>query len=796
MKKISDNFMIKRHTYIIIIIIIIIITFSFARRNQIQNLINRYDASIQLTNQRRKYIIDINNIFNVSYINMLLHGYSRHEDNIHNLFLSNDYISEIKNIGVYLQGFKDSVYNVNVITDYQKFFITNLLNDISDVFYNRYIPNIEKFYYAVYINDNHQIQNIMLEMIDINIQIRQMLDDLQEFNFTLMEYIESRIEELNLDEFFYLGIDVFLMFLIVSILFVFAYIIEKNSLLHKKLTSEKINFIASISHELRTPVNSILNYTDLLLTEKNLTENAQKNIIRTAKNANFLKNIVEELLDMGQIESGYLRLKESYFKLETVIDIVFSNVYNLAKNKGLELVINMPNIPYENMEFFGDILLLKKVCINLIANGIKFTHKGSITLNIKKIYKDNEKCELQFEVVDTGVGITKENMKKLFLPYAKGESAEDLQSQKEYGGSTGLGLFLSKGWVEKMGSTINVESTVGVGSVFYFSVKFGYIEVQNSQYKEKSGIKSIDTVKPFYKNTNILIVDDSDFSRDVVTQQLENIGIKIYTCINGKQAIETVKERIDKQFDIIFMDINMPIMDGLAASREIKKIVKTPIITMSADVPNIDKFKEAKVSDYITKPFISDDLYRICLKYIDKSKQVDNENNKENAKIENFYKVFYKEYENVINNIQNNLKNGDFESSYLMCHNLKSSAGYLKFNGLHEIAKKLEQSYKNKDIDEDSFEKLKIELTSILESIKTKYEIENKLENIQLTEEEQISLIDELKKLLAKNDVKAIDIAKQLLNIENISQDTRNIISEIEDFNFEQALKILEEKRY
>ncbi|MCX8068968.1 MAG: ATP-binding protein, partial [Thermodesulfovibrionales bacterium] len=309
-------------------------------------------------------------------------------------------------------------------------------------------------------------------------------------------------------------------------------------------------FLSNISHEMRTPLNVILGMTTLLLNTK--TEQEKNDYLMTIKtSAETLLNIINDLLDITKIEDNKLELNETIFDLKSLITDCNYMFSSLAETKGLTFETTIDaNIP---LILKGDRIRLRQILDNLIGNAIKFTEKGKVTLNVKlKELIDNKEAVLQFSVSDTGIGMPQDKLKHVFDRFMQ----VDDSSTRRFGG-TGLGLAISKELVKMMEGDIWVSSELGKGSVFNFTVKLRIFE-DNKAYEKVENDNNLSITTG--KSLNILLVEDNKLNQKVASLLLEKLGHSVTIVEDGSQAIDILK---DRNFDLIFMDVHMPVMDGI-----------------------------------------------------------------------------------------------------------------------------------------------------------------------------------------------------------------------------------------
>ncbi len=374
----------------------------------------------------------------------------------------------------------------------------------------------------------------------------------------------------------------------------------------------KSQFLANMSHEIRTPMNGIIAATNLALSEDLKPE--IENYIRIAHDSGqSLLKIINDILDFSKIESGYLEIENSPFALKETIDRIIEMLFAQFKEKGIDLSLKIdPNLPEI---LVGDSIRLRQVITNLVNNALKFTNTGgliTLSVNQKKVGIHHGKIMLDFYIEDTGVGIKSKHLDNLFNPFTQA----DLSSTRKYGG-TGLGLSISKKIIEKMNGEIDIKSEYGKGTTFHFNCLFGLpTKEMKEQLNCKSGQskneKNIMQYKEKIIGSRILVAEDNPVNQQIIKIILKKANLIVEIANNGLEAIGLLK---DEKFDAILMDIQMPEMDGLEATKRIREIPdhkNLPIIALTANAMDKDKqmCRLAGMNDFITKPIDAEKLFK------------------------------------------------------------------------------------------------------------------------------------------------------------------------------------------
>ena len=362
----------------------------------------------------------------------------------------------------------------------------------------------------------------------------------------------------------------------------------------------KTNFLSTMSREIRTPMNNIVGFSELSL-DDDISPKTKDHLNKIKTNAQWLLHIINDILDISRVESGKIELDNIPFDIHDVFTKCRTLIMPKAEEKGIILYFYIE--PSVGKRPLGDPARLLQVLVNLLSNSVKFTNVGMVKLHAVLKEMTDKTITMFFEIKDSGVGMTPEQIQNIFDPDMHG---------------MGLELAVSRNIIELMGGKLLIESTPGIGSKFNFEIVFKTVDVKSNESMEKFVLNQAE--RPLFDG-EILLCEDNTMNQQVISEHLARVGLSAVIAENGKIGVDLIKERIEKkqkQFDLVFMDMHMPIMDGLEASARIMELnIGIPIVALTANIIYNDKeiYKKNGMNDCVGKPFTSQELWSCLMKY-------------------------------------------------------------------------------------------------------------------------------------------------------------------------------------
>ena len=552
----------------------------------------------------------------------------------------------------------------------------------------------------------------------------------------------------------------------------------------------KTAFIANMSHEIRTPMNSVVGFSELAL-ENEMPPKIRSYLQKIIENANWLLQIINDILDVSKIESGKMELEEIPFDLDDIMAQCQSIILPKAMEKGIKL--HFYKEPFkDNKLLMGDPVRMRQIITNILSNAVKFTNSGVIKVTSAIKEETDISKTLFYEITDTGIGMSPEQLDRIFEPFTQA----DVSITRKYGG-TGLGLAIVKNLLDMMGSQLFIESTPGEGSKFSFQLTYNTVDSDvNTQQGRQARLH--DLGKPYFDG-EVLVCEDNEMNRLVIGEHLHRVGLLPVIVENGLVGLNKIKERIQtgqKPFDLILMDIHMPVMDGLDAAEKIMALnTGTPIVAMTANVMSADRelYKQCGMKDCVGKPFTSQELWSCLLKYLEPVKwdakagtsaglqQYETSDELLSKLKTRFVHTNQNMFEEIAANIQK-----DVQLAHRQAHTLKGAAALIGKSNLQEAAADVEDLLKGGSnlVSERQLRRLETELSLVLEELKPLLGNEGDTRPKDFDPQRARELLEKLEPLLKSRNAKCLSMVNDIRRLPGSDE----LVNQLEAFDFKPAL--------
>ncbi|MDR9499520.1 MAG: PAS domain-containing protein [Hydrogenovibrio sp.] len=581
----------------------------------------------------------------------------------------------------------------------------------------------------------------------------------------------------------------------------------------------KSEFLANMSHEIRTPMNGILGLSELGLKQQD-PEKMRDQLSKVHSSGRLLLGIINDILDFSKIEAGQLTLDPRPIYFKCLVDNLYSMFATAAQEKNLTL--SMESTSVDDLCGFVDDTRLRQVLINLLGNAIKFTKQGKVTLTMEALFIDKDQARVCFAIEDTGVGMSQAQVSKLFRAF----SQADTSITRQYGG-TGLGLVISQRLVTLLaGGKIDVQTQLNQGSRFSFELPITLCTPEQLHQMHRESQQQPDTK---LMTGHVLLVEDNQINQEVARERLEQIGLTVTLAENGKVAVELAQSQ---DFDLILMDIQMPVMDGYQACLAIREFNKTtPIValTAAATVEDRDKALKAGMDDHLSKPFSTDELQSLIgqhLKSATQKKQTTKVHlmNKENQPdlspldtqagleqlggnhalyrklLKHFGEQLETDYRGIVetlNDLGSDTTKETFETAQQLNHSLKGVAGNLAAQSLFDISQKIDAQLKKQQVPSDAqitqFEQALSQTQQALQNYLADEPSERNTENTP-EQPEPSDLVELEQRILASEYIDEDElnaIGKSLPD--SVKPLWQELIDALDDFDFDRGIEVLKQ---
>ncbi|MDP2805148.1 MAG: ATP-binding protein [Gallionellaceae bacterium] len=594
-------------------------------------------------------------------------------------------------------------------------------------------------------------------------------------------------------------------------------------------------FLANMSHEIRTPMNAIIGLNYLLRRGANKEQLDRLTKIDSA--GQHLLSIINDILDLSKIESGRLHIESTNFHLSSILDNVASIIGHTAKEKKLSIEISYDEVP---MWLNGDPTRLRQALLNYASNAVKFTDEGRISLRAKLLQEKAGELLVRFEAADTGIGITPEQMPRMFHAFEQADSS----TTRKYGG-TGLGLVITRRLAQLMGGEFGVESTPGKGSTFWFTARLHRGQGAMPPTLNMHEKNAEDHLRKTHAGRRILLAEDNAINREVALELLHGVGLNADVAEDGLQALEMIKAQ---GYDLILMDMQMPHMDGVEATRAIRKLAEwrdKPIIAMTANAFDEDRHicEEAGMNDFVAKPVDPKVLYSVLslwlartpitevsavtAKLVEKPKEGNGSAetvlqhlavipgvsvarglialNGNAEKYASLMQRFVSEHSKDMNLLQTHLSAKEYEDARRLAHTIKGTAATMGAEKLSALAANIDARLRTRGETElaselfaEEIAAMTVEFAALAKALASAFAAQPVLVATELEAHELKMLLKRMASLIEKNDAAAIPLFEKNQAALHAKFGEAGIAlgEQIKHFDFSGALKTLENLRH